>query len=170
MKEKLDIKDIYGYLPYGLQVLRPDCITILNVHGILGTLIQHKEDNNITYSSLGGCKLILRPLSDLYKTISHNGKEIYPIVECAKIAYPKHENFKAANKKAFLLQGTIYLYEFMFRENSFVCRRYNTEEWCIVPNQNLLFDYLHELKIDYRSLIDSGLAIDVNTLIENPYK
>jgi len=37
-------------------------------------------------------------------------------------------------------------------------------------NQYQLFDYLHELKIDYRGLIDAGLAIDVNTLEVNPYK
>ena len=37
-------------------------------------------------------------------------------------------------------------------------------------NQYQLFDYLHELKIDYRRLIDAGLAIDVNTLEVNPYK
>jgi hypothetical protein len=36
--------------------------------------------------------------------------------------------------------------------------------------QAYLFDYLHELKIDYRNLIDSGLAIDANTLETNPYK
>jgi hypothetical protein len=29
---------------------------------------------------------------------------------------------------------------------------------------------LHELKIDYRGLIESSLAIDANTLETNPYK
>jgi hypothetical protein len=33
-----------------------------------------------------------------------------------------------------------------------------------------LFDYLHEHFIDYRGLIDEGMAIDVNTLEKNPYE
>ena len=36
--------------------------------------------------------------------------------------------------------------------------------------QIALFDYLNELKIDYRGLIDAGLAVDCNTLENNPYK
>jgi len=37
-------------------------------------------------------------------------------------------------------------------------------------NQYQLFDYLHELKIDYRGLIASGLAVSVYELKNNPYK
>jgi hypothetical protein len=33
-----------------------------------------------------------------------------------------------------------------------------------------LLDFLHELKIDYRGLINAGSVIDVNTLEINPYK
>jgi hypothetical protein len=48
---------------------------------------------------------------------------------------------------------------------------YQNERYgCDVPNQVALFDYLQELKIDYRNLIDSGLAIDAGTLETNPYK
>jgi len=34
----------------------------------------------------------------------------------------------------------------------------------------MVFDKFHEWMFDYRGLISAGLAIDVNTLPENPYE
>jgi hypothetical protein len=39
-----------------------------------------------------------------------------------------------------------------------------------IKNYPQLFDYLHELKIDYRGLIDAKLCISCYDLPENPYK
>jgi hypothetical protein len=47
---------------------------------------------------------------------------------------------------------------------------FSTNDRDIFYNQYQLFDFLHELKIDYRGLIDAGLAVDCNTLEVNPYK
>jgi hypothetical protein len=43
-------------------------------------------------------------------------------------------------------------------------------EYTAIINTNKLFDFLHELKIDYRGLIDAKLAIDANTLGNNFYE
>ncbi|MCL2650296.1 MAG: hypothetical protein FWD60_04615, partial [Candidatus Azobacteroides sp.] len=110
-------------------------------------------------------KPILRPLSDLYRTITHNGKEIVPIVELAKISFPnceweKNKNIDSAESK----NGTFfydYYKGFYYRYKGGISDVYN---------QYQLFDYLHELKIDYRGLIESGLAVSVYDLEDNPYK
>jgi hypothetical protein len=39
-----------------------------------------------------------------------------------------------------------------------------------IYNQFVLFDYMNELKIDYRGLIYAGLAMSVYDLETNPYK
>ena len=70
MERKLELKDICGYLPYGLCF--EDGIK-LTEYGILSNL------NYLTHLAI-----ILRPLSDLYCAITHNGKEIVPIVEDRK--------------------------------------------------------------------------------------
>lgn len=157
---KLELKDIAGYLPYGLyicnrkDIVRPAWINIYQIENI--------ADNS-------ECKgVILRPLSDLCKTITLNGKEIIPIVELAKI-HNKTLKWKLDQQKA-----TSSREEFCYIE----CERafmsfygiFNRTVGSIVKNQYQLFDYLHELKIDYRGLIDDGLAVSVYDLENNPYK
>ena len=41
---------------------------------------------------------------------------------------------------------------------------------CIDSDWPMVFDKFHEWMFDYRGLISAGLAIDVNTLPENPYE
>ena len=68
MKPKLELKDLIGYLPYELKVLRPDSKTILEVCGIVGNLYIFQEVGKLeTYGSVtsNANKPILRPLSDL---------------------------------------------------------------------------------------------------------
>jgi hypothetical protein len=160
----LESRYICGYLSRGLMVLRPDGKTIASVDGIFGTLIMHKIGTKVHYSSLCGCKLILRPLSDLYRPITHNGREIVPIVELARI-YNFKESWIVVKNHAESELGNII---FGFEDGKFWLSIY--EFYDIEINQFQLFDYLHELKIDYRGLIDAGLAIDANTLENNPYK
>jgi hypothetical protein len=63
-----------------------------------------------------------------------------------------------------------------FNTGMFIIRYENSKDYQNEPyegdvkNQYKLFDFLYELKIDYRGLIESGLAIDCNTLENNPYK
>jgi hypothetical protein len=64
MSTTKNIKD-YLHLYFGCACVRPDGKTILNVDGIFGTLVQHRENKQITYSSASGCRPILRPLSSM---------------------------------------------------------------------------------------------------------
>ena len=182
----LEFKDIAGYLPYGLAITHPDWNDRIIIYG--GYIDRHE------YSLWSGCdffyenkeykyhtdyfKPILRPLSDLYKGITHNGKEIIPIVELAKIAYSKIEWKFAIGKFWELGRGCAESNtdncRFFFWKNEAgpTCYTFvhGYSECKTVYNQADLFDYLDELKIDYRGLIDAGLAIDANTLENNPYK
>jgi hypothetical protein len=111
-------------------------------------------------------KPILRPLSDLYKTITHNGKEIVPIVECAKIALPDFE-FLIGNKLCYCEDNHRGLIQFYMEEGAFKTNFVDTGY--MIVNQIPLFDYLNSLKIDYRGLIDAEKAVSVYDLDINPF-
>jgi hypothetical protein len=178
--KKLELKDIAGYLPYDLACVNEDGY-IEKIHesnyGALLRYINSSESDIIDYVM----KPILCPLSDLCRTITHNSKEIIPIVECAKICdnIGWHLNDdpllppSAVHGRKKVHEGSYRVY-FMFKHGSFIAKvESGTQEpdsEISVKNQVHLFDFLHELKLDYRSLIDSGLAIDANTLENNPYK
>lgn len=69
---KLEVKHIAPYLPYGLKVLRPDNKTILELHGIIGTLyIFNTEGKTESYGAIksNGNKPILRPLKEIVDVI-----------------------------------------------------------------------------------------------------
>lgn len=61
------MKDIKDYLHFyiGCDVLRPDGKTVLQIYGIEGSLVVHRENSELTYSRMTGCKPILRPLADM---------------------------------------------------------------------------------------------------------
>ena len=125
--EKLELKHLSMYLPYKLKVLRPDNKTILEVYGIIGNLICHKENDQLTYSGLTGCKPILHPLSDLTPE--------YLMVD---------SNLDICDQ--------IELSELMSQKMNFAHLRYG------------LAAHLFENHFDCFGLIESGLAIDINTL------
>ncbi|MDR1897985.1 MAG: hypothetical protein LBR10_14470 [Prevotellaceae bacterium] len=167
----LELKEICGYLPYGLyakiEVIDEERIykiSSLSSNEVVVLIPIVKGVTGYSKKDLSDTIPILRPLSDLYKTITHGGKEIIPIVECAKIAYPDaHWHLSKDGKSAFHATGYDYIY-ISYCHNSF------SKSNGGIANQYLLFDYLHELKIDYRGLIDAGLAVSVYDLEENPYK
>ena len=69
----------------GLKVKNVNGETILNVLGfdVFGDVTTQLGKTPIQFISI-----ILRPLSDLTKPITHNGETFIPIVELAKIAFP----------------------------------------------------------------------------------
>jgi hypothetical protein len=170
--KKLEFKDVSGYLPYDLACVNEDGY-IEEIHEFnYGELLRYinPTETDITDYVM---KPVLRPLSDLCKTITHNGKEIVPIVECAKIAYGEDFKFQLNESKdnaVFIGNGDNIHFYYSKKAGSFAALRVRKDEWLPIQNQVSLFDYLHELKIDYRGLIDGGLAIDANTLENNPYK
>ena len=105
------------------------------------------DEPDTTYTSNNGdFTPICRPLSDLTKEIEHNGEKFVPIVELAKMRSSIVEN---VIPRAF---------EAIKRD---------------IKSKRLPFDMvlkLIEWKFDIANLIESGEAIDVNTLETNPYK
>jgi len=170
--KKLELKDICGYLPYELKVIR---------NGFVGELLSIKKDSTITcscsdwFENIGDnnpYKPILRPLSDLYKPIIHHGEEIVPIVELAKIAgFKDCTNAMRPNRHGeyFALSDEGHFkFAYLSKDCAFAAQ-IGVMILQTAKNQYQLFDYLHELKIDYRGLIDAGLAISVHDLEFNPY-
>ena len=123
----LELKDICGYLPYGLRIMRSPT----NVP-VVAELLDIRKDFTILGSGhIDTYRAVLRPMSDLTKGIIHRGEKFVPILALDKLnCFPISDTDKAL--------------------------RY--------------YDKLNEWMFDYRGLISAGLAIDVNTLPENPYE
>ena len=175
-KRELEYKDIAGNLPYGLKIMDFES-------GMVYTLLGYEIDTTLTkillyeeedWWNLSNFKPILHPPSDLYRTITHNGKEIIPIVELAKIACPPYHEWELFTDIAVSIRANRFItgkFSYCESEGYFIYTIPDSDVKNSVKNLPQLFDYLHELKIDYRGLIDAGLAIDCNTLGEdNPYK
>jgi hypothetical protein len=181
MMKVLELKDICGYLPYELAFKSKKTENLLNCYSMSKIFgydfkVIKTESQCFAYNyDLSEFIPVLRPISDLYKTITHNGKEIVPIVELAKIA-TRLDFTPRENKSAIFSDGVYTNQYFGFSKTGSFFRLidvndgYDSTENIAVDNQYKLFDYLHELKIDYRGLIESGLAINANTLETNPYK
>jgi hypothetical protein len=142
---------------------------------------------------INGWKPALRPVSDLYKKIIHNGEEITPLLKLAHIVTdlewrlledtsdensdnvltPPYATF-GGEKHGNAVVITESKLHFWYQHGCFSIKSVsgdNPDDFRVcAPDHIELFDYLNELKIDYRGLIDAGLAIDANTLKENPYK
>ena len=179
MERKLELKDIAGYLPHGLKIDLAQKSEYLGIKTVTGANVDKNTINKFRDGITVWCygsgynekvfqfKPILRPLSDLSRTITYNGKEIVPIVELAKIVCLDIDEYKI---EIYPQRLSTPNYLFGFNRNSFYILVRKTGNNIFYENQYQLFDYLHELKIDYRGLIDAGLAVDVNTLEVNPYK
>ena len=86
MERKLELKEFIGYIPYGLigiykSVKEPQ----QGFRCLNGRIVYYINDN---------IKPILRPLSDLYRTITHNGEKIIPILKLAKILVDTNWKYK----------------------------------------------------------------------------
>jgi hypothetical protein len=175
--KKLELKDICGYFPYGLNIcIWDEGINAINEISVIGGVHNNKYldttedigDSELWDIDIDIIKPILRPISDMSKTITHEDKEIIPIVECAKITFPNC-SWKLADKIPAAESYDNHIHWFFMYDNYDGFKfRYNSGI-SDVRNQCKLFDYLNELKIDYRGLIVAGLAIDCNTIENNPY-
>lgn len=169
--EKLELKHLSPYLPYGVKVslidqygdLEPDLILEIESLG------QDYADLSKGFNtmSIHGIKPILRPLSDLTKEIEHNGEKFVPIQELFQIAYED-----------------IYTHRFegVFDEDDLLKERLalkaSEEKWNYgftveLPNQFLMtangdpltipnftmYQKLFEWHFDVFGLLDAGLAI-----------
>lgn len=138
-------------------------------------------------------KPILHPLSDLTKEIEHRGEKFVPIVELAKIndkwlkstdvysvecrnsdVYRDGKSEMRYECKSFQKTTNMGALSIVFGYDDRLSRFYKYDETRkathAVAYQLQLFQKLIEWHFDIAGLIESGEAIDVNTLTENPYK
>lgn len=146
-KEKLELKDVIGYADNTNPMLMgTDGICVMNYFSYI---ITGEGVRTITINS-NNLKPYLYPISDLYKTIYHvDLGYIIPIVELGKkIGYNDFFNMSDEELIGAFTNGELTL-EDLFN--------------CSVEDNAMIFDFLHEIKIDFRGLIDAGLAIDINS-------
>jgi hypothetical protein len=193
--KKLELKNIAGYLPHNLYVQCPfkGRKRICSIYSVrkgnmnyLIDLIEIRKDKvrDELHAVIYEIKPILRPLDDLCRTITHNGKEIIPIVEIGKLCLDISDDIKVltgdygsavfgkkyVKSAVFCLQiyKDMTLQAFSYKPDKYGNPK--NKQYMAIKNTDKFFDFLHELKIDYRNLIDDGLAIDCNTLEVSPYK
>ena len=143
----LELKDICGYLPYGLMQKHYNdvCSFTIATQSCMGKDVFHEMP--IRFG-----KPILRPMSDLTKEITHRGEKFVPMVELGECANVEVEVADFEFKRDKVID--VLFHNILSGERSSI----------------IIFDKLNEWMFDYRGLISAGLAIDVNTLPENPYE
>lgn len=168
-------------LPYGLQIyyewdgeiaIKLVGLSYNYKHIYLELKHPHKRETDISLIECAG-KPIIRPLSDLTKPIVqadyNDGKPFVPIVELAKIAYPK------AIKQIRLLDDGVcvidtscnYVFVYVDEDDSFNCTYLPEDRNCYVKNQFQLFQQMIRWHFD---LIDEDCEKVYVTDEFNPYK
>lgn len=157
--EKIELKGIIGYLPYNCGFISTEYIPISNTDGIDKGYKSVLSIHWLEY--IDKIKIVLYPISSLYEKRLHKGKEIIPLVEMAYMIRPVLDwSFNESKKAAKTACGWRLTYDegfYLIEEQDDVRNRR-------ICNQYKLYDFLDELHIDYRGLIDRGLAVDINTL------
>lgn len=162
----LELKDICGYLSGRILGKHPEgdiCwidLAFVAKHGI----------------ELCNYRPVLRPMSDLTKEITHRGEKFVPLVELAKIALRDAIAKRYYNDVDFVIKNDYveihghYKFRYTHRGSFEMCRTISDFDELTCLHQCEIFDKLDAWMFDYRGLISAGLAIDVNTLPENPYE
>lgn len=192
MKKSIPLKEIVGFLPYGLPAR-------LSIQGLFNLDREYPNENDHKLGVLtdfyvcdgkiesavikatektsydveeGDYDIFVRPLSDLTKEVTHNGETFVPIVELFKIAINvNYPNFKVRELK---IEDDFYCIVALDNKNQEIVFGFDNKDKSFgifyenktysVFNQLELFDKLHEYLIDFRDWIKDGLAIDMNTI------
>ncbi len=158
MKE-LTIKEIAPYLPYGLKVLTDNGIEkVVSSVGVNSVTLEYDFD----VYSYDKIKPILRSLSDLTKEVEHNGKKFVPII----VLYNLY-NFKVS-----ITDSLYYLKDFKIEEDVENIYMFDKEDDSqhfvfkkeVSGNPYWIVRRLLEWHFDIFSLIENGLAVDINTI------
>src|SRR5690625_994493 len=91
----LELKHIAPYLPYGLKVtFEGDDLTheVVGINHWMNGVDLLSPYRDYGRADIKDCIPILRPLSDLDKNITHNGKTFHPIKELVKMPITKENN------------------------------------------------------------------------------
>lgn len=174
----LELKDICGYLPYGLkyQWTNMKSVRLISMTDEVDYSSQHSLSTAWEWMMHRQARPILRPMSDLTKEITHRGEKFVPLVELAKIALRDAIAKRYYNDVDFVIKNDYveihghYKFRYTHRGSFEMCRTISDFDELTCLHQCEIFDKLNEWMFDYRGLISAGLAIDVNTLPENPYE
>jgi hypothetical protein len=180
---KLELKHLAAYLPYKVKFLWKG---IYSVNFLSVRVIKRLEDkgDDFHYKDI---KPILRPLSDLTKEIEHNGEKFVPILElrCIEQGNWDGDEFildhtqiidygvRKGDNNCYWVEwkdGLSQTQSFSFKDGDFNRfwitdrNKFGGISSCILNNQYLLFQKLHEWHFDVFGLLENNLAIDINTL------
>lgn len=164
------------YFMYEIDMLSFD---LYDERGVFLKIISETLIASVWQNTTECAKPVLRKM-DLTKSITAEGKEIIPIVELAKIAFP---NINFNKKKVSYKIGADELpicpdvwisiddeygnvHKLSFNE-AFKC--FKIDNQYDNYRQLKLFKWLYKHKFDIDGLIDAGLAIDADSLETNPY-
>lgn len=172
--EKLELRHLAGYLPYGLKAL---CVRTNEIRTV--TLLHFTYDlktvghNHLIYEGLllEKHKPILRPLSDLTKEIEVNWEKFVPMELLLDIE-TKHnwsnsdylECQSGQNEWWVKLKdkNPSYIFGYNSIMGFYLLNQFSEKQF--VRNQLELFEKLYEWHFDIHGLIENNLAIDINTL------
>lgn len=169
--------DIYSRLPYGVKAISASSssqgeeVTGMYPSGEFFLGDNHKIVHN-------PIKPILFHISCLTEEIQFRGEEIVPLIELAKIEGHLEKITRLENKWGVLqiasgrmCESDLEL-EFAFDsdDKSFTIADSKDATSLDVFNSLALYDWLNSHMIDYRGLIDKGLAVSIWDLDENPYE
>lgn len=145
---KLELKDVAGYLPYGLICVvnkwcKPQRLVSLTTNGVC-----FFRKIGVADMCLDDIKPILRPMSDIRKEIIvegyNNDNPFTPSIILAK-SFPDTDGDYSYCDEDYIIPADCYLsYEDIASS----------------------IDLLNQWHFDYRGLIQKGLAIDINTIKE----
>lgn len=177
-------RDLCQRLPFGVKAIWTDLgadkrtkegkgiltdIVGLGEVETFGQQIFTKDSGGIGFSNYEEIKPILRPLSDLTKEIEHNGEKFVPMLKLLELDGKANRDINACK-----FDGS-FIYEEGFHYGRSINGKKNTDwaiSMCIYPKgiKHWVANQLLQWHFDINGLIEQGLAIDVNTLKENPYK
>jgi hypothetical protein len=137
----LTLEHLAPYLPYGLKVQINN--KTVELFKACATSIETRPSvHGFTYCSFNDFKPILRPLSDLTKEIDHNGETFVP-----KNRIDQYTQVAGDGKLYLLVDGALWS-----------CNPLSWDYYLVVK--------LISWRFDVFGLIEKGLAIDINSIIE----
>lgn len=174
MTKKLELRHLAAYLPYKLKCQNPKNYYYsgcridspnLTMCGLRDEYISFDEVP--AFYPIVHFKPILRPLSDLTKEIEVNEERFVPALVLAELAMNK-ENVKEVIKNS---NSFGFDYKIVNKPFGKILKVTRLDEWILLISLNeperckhYIFEKLIEWHFDVFSLIEAGLAIDINTL------
>lgn len=177
---ELELKHLAAYLPYSLKIQGQTHGEIQEMTGLNSGVVMVNHDTK-GWADFFDIKLILRPWSDLTKEIEHNGEKFTPLMELFMLIHDYHLvqcnygnlDYSDNNVSYQIDDEWNHVISFEKEEidlsyDKFEQRFALMKEWDVLDFYYIeMHEKLKEWHFDIYGLIESGLAIDINTLNKN---